>query len=633
MATNLKEDIHKILKKYWSFDSFRTLQEEIILSVVEGKDTLALLPTGGGKSICFQIPGLLSGGTTLVISPLISLMNDQVANLRKRGISAASISSAMTKREIDIAFNNAALGHVQFLYISPERLQSEDFRQKLSYLPITLLAVDEAHCISQWGFDFRPSYRSISEVRDLFEKIPVVALTASATKKVVDDIQEQLKFKGGNVFRQSFARKNLRYVVQQEENKYERLLKLINNVGGSGIVYTRNRKRTEETAAFLTKNKMRAKAYHAGMKYDERQEVQNDWIENKVGIICATNAFGMGIDKPDVRYVVHLDLPDSLEAYFQEAGRAGRDGKNSFAVIFCTESDRQKLLDNVKISFPEPEEIRRSYKAICNYFQIALNSGENAIYDFEIEKICASYNLQAITVYNSMKFLEKEGYLSLSDAGFEESKVFITSRKEELYEFQVKFPKHEPLIKTLLRSYGGLMDGYVHVSEKKLAQRAKTSTAEVTNTLQLLDKHNILSYFPQTGIPKIIFLRNRVKDEYLQISHENYQRLKDLHEARVNSVIDYSKNNDICRQIQLLTYFNEFDFSDCGHCDVCLAKKPKDLGKAKTKLKTLLSERHLKLDQLKTKMTIYKNESWIQALNELVDDGVVEEGEEGYFLK
>jgi ATP-dependent DNA helicase RecQ len=609
------------------------MQEEIVTSVVDGHDTLALLPTGGGKSLCFQVPGLALGGTTLVVSPLISLMNDQVQNLKKKGISAVAITSGMNYKEIEISLNNAALGHVQFLYVSPERLQNDDFKMKLSYLPVTLIAVDEAHCISQWGYDFRPSYMKISELRKYFENVPVIALTASATKPVVEDIQRKLDFKDQKVFHQSFARKNLRYVVQLEENKTERLLKLVHNIGGSGVVYLRNRKKTEELAALLVKNKISALAYHAGLKYDDRQSVQERWISNKVQVICATNAFGMGIDKPDVRFVAHLDLPESIEAYFQEAGRGGRDGKTSYAAIFFTRADQQKLLDNLAYAFPALDYIRNTYQAICNYFQVAISAGEGLSMAFDIDKVCASYNLQPVLVYNSIKFLEKENYLSLLDSGYEPAKVMMRATKEDIYEFQVRFQKYEPLIKTLLRSYGGLFENYVFISEKDLAYRIKSNVASVTEQLQFLDQRELLSYLPQTTLPKLIFTQDRVNTKFLEFDPDNYHRLKELHTKRINAVIAYTDNDQLCRQVQLLMYFNEHDYSDCGFCDVCLAKRPKGLGKAKAKLRSLLKSEHLPLSGLKEKMTIYNDETWIKALNELVDDGIVGEKKEGYYLK
>ncbi|HQQ95106.1 MAG TPA: ATP-dependent DNA helicase RecQ [Bacteroidia bacterium] len=633
MKEGLKKDIHTLLRKYWAYEDFRPLQEDIILSVLQGHDTLALLPTGGGKSICFQIAGLKLGGTVLVVSPLISLMNDQVQNLRKRGLSAVAIHAAMNYREIDIAMNNAALGHVQFLYVSPERLEKEDFRIQLSHLPITLIAVDEAHCISQWGYDFRPSYLKVAELRTYFSKVQVLALTASATEDVVEDIQLRLKFRKKNVFRQSFERNNLRYVVQLEENKGLRLLKLIRSLGGSGIVYVRNRKLTESTSLFLRNNGISSKAYHAGLNYDQRQTIQEDWTGNKVQVICATNAFGMGIDKPDVRFVVHLDLPDSLEAYFQEAGRAGRDGHTAYAALFYSASDQQKLREQHELSFPEPELIKKTYQALCNYYQVAMHAGQGLCVDFELDKICSSYNLFPVQVFNSVKFLEKEDYLSLLDQGFEPSRLMFLASKETVYEFQIRHPRFDILIKTLLRSYGGLYEHFVHISEKDLAYRCKISQNALVEQLQFLNKQELIMYLPQSSVPKLVFLQNRIQAGHLEFSKENYHRLKENARAKIQAVLDYSNNTRICRQVQLLMYFNEIDHRACGHCDVCLSKKPGTLKDLKKKLSDLLSERSMSMEELKTSMRTHRDESWVQALNELIDDELVEEEGQRFRIK
>lgn len=633
MSTNIKQDIQQVLKKYWGYESFRPMQEDIVLSVLEKHDTLALLPTGGGKSVCFQVPGIVMGGTTLVISPLISLMNDQVQNLKNRGISAVAISAAMNFKEIDVALNNAALGHVQFLYLSPERIQNEVFRQKLAYLPITLIAVDEAHCISQWGYDFRPSYLKVAEVRSYFTDVPIIALTASATKFVVEDIKVQLQFKDQNVFHQSFARKNLRYVVQQEEDKITRLLKLVTNIGGSGVVYVRNRKKTEELARILQSKKISALAYHAGLKFDDRETTQEQWLNNKIQVICATNAFGMGIDKPDVRFVVHMDLPESLEAYFQEAGRGGRDGKIAYSTIFYTTADQLRLIDNFRFAFPDLDYIKQTYQAVCNYFQVAIESGQGLSVEFDIDKICNSYNLLPVLVYNSIKFLEKENYLSFLDAGFEASKVLMLGNKEELYSFQIKFPKYEPVLKTLLRSYGGLFENYVFINEKDLAYRVKTNAVELTEQLKFLDKQGLLSYVPQSSLPKLIFLQNRVNTKFLEFNPENYQKLKQRYLERINAVIDYTKEDKVCRQVQLLIYFNEFNYTDCGHCDVCINKRPKDYEKVRKKILDIVKERPMSLEDLKEKMTSINDETWIKAFNELVDDGKISEHETVFYVK
>ena len=632
MNLNIKQNIHHLLKKHWGFDQFRGLQEDIILSILNKNDTLGLMPTGSGKSICFQIPSLVLGGTTLVISPLIALMNDQVQNLKKKGFSAISISAAMHYNEIDVAMNNAALGHVQFMYISPERLQNENFRQKLSYLPINLIAVDEAHCISQWGYDFRPSYLKIAELRSYFQDVNIIALTASATKVVADDIQNQLAFKNQKVFRQSFVRNDLRYVVQYEENKIIRLQKLISNIGGSGIIYVRNRKKTEDLALFLKKNKISSLAYHAGLKFEDRQNIQDQWIENKIQVIVATNAFGMGIDKPDVKFVVHLDLPESLEAYFQEAGRAGRDGKFAYSTIFYTKADQQRLLDDFKFTFPDLDYIKQTYQAICNYFQIAVGSGQGFSVEFDIDKLCNSYNLSPLLVYNSIKFLEKENYISYLDGGYEPSKIMFLSSKEELYLFQIRFPKYELLIKTLLRSYGGLFENYGNIKEKDLAFRTKTNVQLVKENLEYLDKQQILSFIPQSSLPKLFFNQDRINGKYLEFNPNNYYHLKQRYSERIQSVIDYTENDKLCRQVQLLMYFNEIDYSNCGHCDVCINNRQKDLEKIKQQIIQVLTHNLYSLEQLNFHMKNLNSVSWIKIFNEMIDDGIIKSSEKGYYL-
>jgi ATP-dependent DNA helicase RecQ len=590
------------------------------------------MPTGSGKSICFQIPSLVLGGTTLVISPLIALMNDQVQNLKKKGFSAIAISAAMHYNEIDVALNNAALGHVQFMYISPERLQNENFRQKLSYLPINLIAVDEAHCISQWGYDFRPSYLKIAELRTYFQDVNIIALTASATKVVADDIQNQLAFKNQKVFRQSFVRNDLRYVVQYEENKIIRLQKLISNIGGSGIIYVRNRKKTEDLALFLKKNKISSLAYHAGLKFEDRQNIQDQWLENKIQVIVATNAFGMGIDKPDVKFVVHLDLPESLEAYFQEAGRAGRDGKFAYSTIFYTKADQQRLLDNFKFAFPDLDYIKQTYQAICNYFQIAVGSGQGFSVEFDIDKLCNSYNLSPLLVYNSIKFLEKENYISYLDGGYEPAKIMFLSSKEDLYLFQIRFPKYELLIKTLLRSYGGLFENYGNIKEKDLAFRTKTNVQLVKENLEYLDKQQILSFIPQSSLPKLFFNQDRINGKYLEFNPNNYYHLKQRYSERIQSVIDYTENDKLCRQVQLLMYFNEIDYTNCGHCDVCINNRQKDLEKIKQQIIQVLTNNLYSLEQLNSHMKNLNSVSWIKIFNEMIDDGIIKLSEKGYYL-
>ena len=621
-----KEDIYFYLKKYWGYDTFRPLQEDIILSALNNTDTLALLPTGGGKSLCFQIPGLARGGTCLVISPLIALMNDQVNNLKNKGISAVAITSAMNFKEIEVALNNAALGHVQFLYVSPERIENETFRQQLSYLPINLIAVDEAHCVSQWGYDFRPSYLKIAEFRTYFPSINIIALTASATKDVVDDIQEKLHFKNQNVYRQSFVRKNIRYVVQLEENKFERLLKIINNIGGSGIVYVRNRKKTEEISKWLVQQKISSGFYHAGLKPAEREVQQQKWIDNHIQVIVATNAFGMGIDKPDVRFVVHVDLPDSLEAYFQEAGRAGRDEKTAYATILCNETDIDSLTEFYVKNTPTDEEIKQCYQAIFNFYQIAVETGQGLTTSFDIDEIARNYNLKVLTLYNAIKCLEKEGYLTYLDSNFEPAKVMLKMHKNDLYSFQVKFPKYDPLIKVLLRSYGGLFEEYVPIKEKDIAYRSKISEPELLNQLHILHQQGVLSYLPQTTLPKLIFLQNRINLKFESLKLIHYPILKQKTLYKINTVINYVREEHICRSKLLLAYFDETNFTDCMYCDVCIKKHKAHLdshAEIITLIKKELEINALSMDDLVLKLKHVNSKKITEAINLMIDDDIL----------
>jgi ATP-dependent DNA helicase RecQ len=632
-----KQDIYFYLKKHWGYDTFRPLQEKIIESILSGKDTLALLPTGGGKSICFQIPGLVIGGTCLVVSPLIALMNDQVQNLKNKGISAVAITSSMNAKEIDIALNNAAYGHVQFLYVSPERIENETFRQRLSYLPIGLIAIDEAHCISQWGYDFRPSYLKIAELREYFPSVNIIAVTASATKEVVEDIQTKLLFKQQGVFRQSFERKNIRYVVQLEENKYERLLKIIHNIGGTGIIYVRNRKKTEEISKWLNQNKISASFYHAGINSNDRAVIQQNWIDNKSQIIVATNAFGMGIDKPDVRFVVHLDLPESLEAYFQEAGRAGRDEKPAYAILLCNNFDIASLQDQFDEKTPSIDQIKQSYQAIFNFYQVPVESGEGLSVSFDINEVTRNYNLKAITLYNSIKCLEKEGYFSFLDSGYEPSKVMMVMGKDDLYNFQIKFPKYEPLIKVLLRSYGGLYEQYAYIKEKDVAYRAKISEHELSVQLENLQKQGVISFIPQTDLPKLIFLQNRINLKFESIRLINYPILKEKALTRINSVVNYVKEKNICRSRLLLSYFNETDFKDCQYCDVCIEKYKRNMETDEglmENIKLELASQTLNLRDLMLKFQSINTKRLNQVINEMIDNNIlVTDAEKNITLK
>ena len=563
-------EIHNILVKYWGYSSFRPMQEDIIQSVLDGRDTLALLPTGGGKSICFQVPALAMEGICVVISPLIALMKDQVENLKDRGIKAAAVHSGMHPREIDIAINNSVFGDLKFLYVSPERLKSPSFRQNLSSMNVCLLAVDEAHCISQWGYDFRPPYLNIAEIRPLINDAPVLALTATATNEVIVDIQEKLEFKEKNVLRKSFERKNLSYVVFHEEDKGGRLLKIVGNVKGSGIVYVRNRRKCREVSDFLNNNGIKATFYHAGLEARTREYRQDEWMKDKKQVIVATNAFGMGIDKPSVRFVVHFDLPDSTEAYFQEAGRAGRDGKRAYAVQLYEEADIRNAKQNLAISFPEAEVIRSIYNAIGNYYQIPLGGGKDLQFDFDLQDFSTRYRMNTANVFSALKILEKEGYILLGSELENPSKIMFSIEHNELYTFQVENPGYDPFIKLLLRSYGGIFTEFVRINEKELAKRADTTDEKIRSALTKMQKMGLLIYIPATSSPQLLMVNDRIDSKAMNLSGENYSKRKKAALKRMQSVLDYIQSSNHCRSQMLLKYFGETGAQRCGLCDVCL---------------------------------------------------------------
>lgn len=569
--------IQQILLKYWGYPSFRPMQEEIIQSILDGKDTLALLPTGGGKSITFQVPALAKEGICLVISPLIALMKDQVDNLKKRGIHAAAIYSGMHPDEIDIVLNNCRLGENKLLYVSPERLVTEKMRDAIRRMNINLIAVDEAHCISQWGYDFRPPYLRITEIREFLPSVPVLALTATATSEVIKDIQEKLTFKQPNVLRKSFERKNLTYYVLKEEDKFRRLEKIIKTVKGCGIVYVRNRKHTKEIADFLTKKRISATYYHAGLDPKERVKRQNEWMTEQKSVIVATNAFGMGIDKPNVRFVIHVDLPDSVEAYFQEAGRAGRDEKRSYAILLYETSDIINARHNLSVTYPELSMIKSVYQALGNSFQIPLGAGRDVSFDFDISQFSDRYKFSSAIVFNALKLLEKEGYLILSEGIHEPSGIHIKADKESLYRFQVENVAYDDFIKLILRSYSGIFSGFVKIHEDELARRANLTRPKVIELLKKLDKVGVLDYQQQTGKPQIIYSEGLLDAKHLSISPENYKyRINDA-ERRLDAVINYAESLHKCRSQALLTYFGETGAKRCGKCDVCIERNKIEL--------------------------------------------------------
>ncbi|MBL7889587.1 MAG: RecQ family ATP-dependent DNA helicase [Bacteroidia bacterium] len=629
--------IHEILEKYWGYRSFRPLQEDIIHSILNGNDTLALLPTGGGKSICFQVPAMSKEGICIVVSPLIALMKDQVENLTSRGIKAIAITSAMHKREIDIALDNCVHGNIKFLYLSPERLESEIVKVRLQKMKVSFIAIDESHCISQWGYDFRPSYLKILQLRELLPNIPILALTATATPEVVKDIQQKLGFKKENVLQKSFERKNLSYVVLPEEDKLARLIKIANNVKGSGIVYVRNRKKTQEIASYLKSNKISADFYHAGLDIKTRDTKQSNWIQNKARVIVCTNAFGMGIDKPDVRFVVHIDLPESLEAYFQEAGRAGRDEQKAFAILLYNTGDKLELTRNIETGFPSLEEIKTTYQALANYYQLAIGSGLGITKDFDIAHFCDTYQLQAIKTFNCLKFIEREGYISLSDAIHQPSRIKLELNKEDLYKFQISNSKFDGFIKLLLRSYSNLFDNFAKINEFELAKKANLKKEEIIKGLNYLHQLKVLTYLEQTELPQLTFTLPRADAKNLTLSKENFELLKKRAIARMEAVLDYAESTHKCRSQILLAYFGETNAYRCNQCDVCLEENKKTLHTDEFEMiaeqvKQLLAVHSHDLKELVSKITTGNEEKILKSIQWLIDNQEIVY-DQGQYLK
>lgn len=560
---------HEILLKYWGFDKFRPLQEEIILSVAAGNDTLGLMPTGGGKSITFQVYSLSEVGMCLVVTPLIALMNDQVETLRTKGIKALAIYSGMSAREIDIACNNALYGDYKFLYVSPERLLSAGFIEYLVRFDLNLIAVDEAHCISQWGYDFRPSYLQVAKIRSHFPKVPILALTATATPEVVEDIQDKLLFPRRNLLKKSFARVNLTYLVRHKEDKLGYLLETVSKSKGSGIIYVRSRKKCREISDLLRTQDVSADFYHAGLDPAMRREKQNRWMKGNPRVIVATNAFGMGIDKPDVRFVVHLDLPDSPEAYFQEAGRAGRDGDRAVALMLFNGTDKRRLHKMVTDAFPEIDRIRAVYQALCDFLQIAVGTGKNGFYTFQPEDFSRRFNFPYTTVLHSLKLLELEGYLEYTEDQDSSSRLYFLAHREELYRIEPGSKNLEQLIGMLLRSYTGLFNDYVRVDEVLIARRLNVTPEDLYQNLKYLSQQKIIHYIPRRNAPVVQFLTERLEQGRIRLSSVNYQDRKLNYLKRVDSVINYALSEGVCRSVRLLSYFGEPGSASCGHCDVC----------------------------------------------------------------
>ena len=568
---------HQILKDFWGYDSFRDLQEDIICSIGEGKDTLGLMPTGGGKSITFQVPALAKEGLCIVITPLISLMKDQVQNLRGRGIKAVAVYSGMTRQEILVALENCIFGDYKFLYISPERLATDIFRTKLRSMKVNLITVDESHCISQWGYDFRPAYLKIAEIRDLLPGVPVLALTATATPEVVKDIQARLHFKKENVFRMSFERKNLAYIVRRTENKMQETLHILNKVAGSAIIYTRNRKRTKDVAEVLNKEGITADFYHAGLSNEAKDLRQKKWQSGECRVMVATNAFGMGIDKPDVRLVIHVDLPDSPEAYFQEAGRAGRDRQKAYAIMLYSKTDKTTLNKRITDTFPDRDYIMQVYEHLNYYYQMAMGDGLGCMYDFNLEEFCRKFKHFPVPANSALNILSQAGYIEYTDEQDNASRLIFIIRRDELYKLHEMGKEAETLIQAILRSYTGVFTDYAYIHEDSLSLRTGLSRQQIYETLVLLSKRRIIDYIPHKKTPFIIYTRERVELRHLVITKEVYEERKERYAARIKAMTGYADSDDACRSRMLLCYFGEKNEHNCEQCDVCLSRKKQAL--------------------------------------------------------
>lgn len=622
-----------ILKQFWGYDSFRPLQEEIIQSVLDGRDTLALLPTGGGKSICFQVPALCMDGICLVVTPLIALMKDQVYNLDRRGISAAAIYSGMSRRQIDIIFENACNGQYKFLYLSPERLKTTLAVERIKRMKVCLLAVDEAHCISQWGYDFRPPYLQIADLRPYLGKTPILALTATATSEVLEDIQDKLSFKARNVLRQSFLRKNLSYSVLYEDRKRDKLLDILQRVAGTGIVYVRSRGETKEIAQYLMRHHINADYYHAGLLPEDRNARQDAWLSGKTRIMVCTNAFGMGIDKPDVRIVVHLQLPDTLEGYFQEAGRGGRDGQKAYATLLYTPADASTMRYQLQAAYPPFEKVRMIYQALGSYTQLAIGAGQGESFDFELSQFCQTYKLEQAATHAALRLLELEGWIAISDAAAAPARVKITTSREAIYDYQIKNKQADAVIRTLLRAYPGVQADLVEVSEAVIAKYANLSRETVVKVLLAAQRDEVLLYEPKSEKPQLTYLRERVASENLTIDLAGFQQRKKKAEMRLERAIQFAETLK-CRSQQLLAYFDEPESPSCGICDVCTGRHKADLDTSQfvvyeKKIRDLLRHEALTMEEILQAFSPKRQEVVAQVLNYLVSEGKLQSDENG----
>lgn len=624
----MTDDYRKILKDYWGYDNFRGIQEDIIRSIGSGRDTLGLMPTGGGKSITFQVPAMAKDGLCIVITPLIALMKDQVRNLRDRGIKAIAIYSGMTREEIIIALENCIFGNYKFLYISPERLDTEIFRIKLRSMKVSMITVDESHCISQWGYDFRPAYLKISEIRNLLPGVPVLALTATATPEVVKDIQQRLAFKEENVFRMSFERKNLAYIVRRTESKQEELLHILKHVDGSAIVYAHNRKRTKEYAQLLNENGITATFYHAGLNNETKDHRQKSWVKGETRVMVATNAFGMGIDKPDVRLVVHVDIPDSPEAYFQEAGRGGRDGKKAYAVLLYARSDKATLKKRITDTFPEKDYIRTVYEHLNYYYQMAMGDGLGCTREFNIDEFCRNFKHFPIQVDSALKILTRAGYLEYTDEQDNNSRLMFTLTKEELYRIHETSPETEKLINIILRSYTGVFTEYAYINEETLSLRTGMTRQQVYDTLISLTRRRILHYIPGKKTPYIIYTRERQEADRLIFTKEVYEDRKESFIRRIEAMTEYAETEDKCRSRMLLLYFGEKNEHNCGQCDVCLSSHSSGIKQGvfdeiSRAIEETLKEKDMTTSALMEKLESYDKENVTKVLSYLLAEEII----------
>ena len=593
----MADKFQSILQKYWGYPDFRGIQRNIIESIASGRDTLGLMPTGGGKSITFQVPALAEEGVCIVITPLIALMKDQVQHLREHGILADAIYADKSRSEILQTLDNAIFGGVKILYVSPERLASEMFQTKLRHIHVSFITVDEAHCISQWGYDFRPSYLQIASIREMKPGIPILALTATATPEVVDDIQERLHFKEKNVFKMSFERKNLAYVVREAEDKQGEMIHILQSVGGSAIVYARSRKRTKEMAQLLSQQGITATFYHAGLDPDVKDQRQKAWQKDEVRVMCATNAFGMGIDKPDVRVVIHIDCPDSLEAYFQEAGRAGRDGQKSYAVLLYNKHDELKLCKRVDDTFPPKELIQDIYEHLAYFYQIGVGSGQGKTFEFDIEKFCVTYKYFPTKVDAALRILERSGYLHYEDNPDGKARVMFLLGRNDLYQLDQLAPSQDAVVTALLRSYGSLFVDLTYIDETMIARQAELTIQQVYFALKSLAARHIIQFIPRRKIPFISYTRDRVDGDKVVIPKEVWESRREQYEKRIKSMIRYAKNDEVCRSRQLLAYFGEENDRDCKQCDVCLAdqteEREKELRRKVAENQIIIEDHHI----------------------------------------